>query len=212
MVVTTTMGLALPPAASNPATMEAPSQPQPPSSADVQAQALAMRVARGEEASYEELYNLYHDRLLRLLIVLSRGDEGLAQDIVQLTMLTAASRLKPVKSEAHLWNWLARVARQHLLKQWRQRPHHLDLVGLTELPEVLDGRQSDALLEQSLDAALLRLAEDDRQLVEWFYFDSLTHKEMAERLGTSPKAVSSRLERVRLRLRELFERILSHET
>jgi len=212
MVVTTTMGLELRPAASNPATMEAPSQPQPPSSADAQAQTLALRVARGEEASFEELYDRYHDRLLRLLLVLSRGDQGLAQDVLQLTMITAASRLKPVKSEAHLWNWLARVARQHLVKQWRQRPHQVDLVGLTELPEVLDGRQSDAFLEQSLDAALLRLAEDERQLIEWFYFDSLSHKEMAERLGTSPKAVSSRLERARARLRELFERILSHET
>ena len=214
MVVTTAMAIGLRPPASTPAMTGAKSEPQTLSGADELARALAAGVARGEEASFEQLYDRYQERLFRLLLVLSRGDQALALDVLQLTMVTAAARLKPVKSEEHLWNWLARVARQHLVKQWRQHRREPNLVGLSELSEVLDADASkpDALLEESLDAALMSLPEDERQLVEWFYFDSLSHKEMAERLGTSPKAISSRLERVRTRLRELFKKLLSHET
>jgi DNA-directed RNA polymerase specialized sigma24 family protein len=40
----------------------------------------------------------------------------------------------------------------------------------------------------------------------------LSQKEIAEQLGTTPKAVSSRLERAREKLRLLIKRNLSHET
>jgi RNA polymerase sigma factor (sigma-70 family) len=53
---------------------------------------------------------------------------------------------------------------------------------------------------------------EDRELVEWFYFDRLSQREIAERIGGTPKAVSSRLERARAKLRSLVLRRLSHET
>jgi RNA polymerase sigma factor (sigma-70 family) len=52
---------------------------------------------------------------------------------------------------------------------------------------------------------------DEREMVEWFYFDRLSHKEIAERLDATPKAVSSRLERARAKLRAAIAQRLSHE-
>ena len=63
-----------------------------------------------------------------------------------------------------------------------------------------------------MDAALLALDADERQAIEWFYFDGLGHAEIASRLNTTAKAVSSRLERVRGKLRLTVNRMLSHET
>jgi len=68
------------------------------------------------------------------------------------------------------------------------------------------------VLEESLNAALQAMDAEERQLVEWFYFDRLSHQEIAEQLNTTPKAVSSRLERAREKLRSLIARRLSHET
>ena len=83
---------------------------------------------------------------------------------------------------------------------------------MADVPDCPDGVELDSQLEESLDAALLAMDADERELVEWFYFDRLSHKEIAERLGTTPKSVSSRLERVRAKLRLLITRRLSHET
>jgi RNA polymerase sigma-70 factor (ECF subfamily) len=186
--------------------------PQPSSHVDAEARRLAASVARGDEAAFRELYDRYHERLFRLVIVLDHGDESLAHDVVQSAMLTAAAKLKSVENEKHLWHWLARVARQDLAKQWRARKREPALVDLEEGSDWPGAGEPDSLLEQSLDAALLALDPEDRQVVEWFYFDGLRQSEIAERLHTTPKAVSSRLERSRAKLRLLINRIRSHET
>lgn len=190
------------------ATGSAPSTP----SSDAEVRCLTSAVAKGDAAAFEQLYDKYHGRLLRLLVVLTRGDEILAQEILQSVMLTAASKLKPLESEEHLWHWLARVARQHLGKVWRQQKREPILISSDKLPESAGPAETDAMLESGLDKALLELDAEERQLIEWTYFDGLSHKTIAERLDTTPKAVSSKLERVRARLRASLKRILSYES
>ena len=180
--------------------------------ADADARRLAAAVARGDEAAFRQLYDRYQPRLFRLALVLGRGDESLAQDTVQSVFVTAAVKLRRVDGEEHLWNWLARVARQQLAKAWRQRKRDPEVVGMADLPEPPDAVKPDSVLEESLDAALLAMDAEKRQLIEWFYFDRLSHQEIAGRLNATPKAVSGRLERARAKLRSLMTRKLSHET
>ena len=158
------------------------------------------------------MYDAYRQRLFRLALVLGRGDETLAQDVVQSVFVTAARKLRSVDSEDHLWNWLARVARQHIAKHFRKQRQESAAVNFAELPEFADDAASDETLEKCLDAAVLAMDAEERQLIERFYFDQLSQKEIAEQLNISPKAVSSRLERAREKLRLLVTRNLSHET
>lgn len=180
--------------------------------ADADARRLAAAIGRGDEAAFREFYECYQRRLFRFALVLARGNELLAHDTVQAAFVTAAKKLRTVESESHLWNWLARVARQHLAKAWRQLQRDSAVVGMADLPDCAGGIESDSLLEDNLDAALLAMDADERELVEWFYFDQLSHKEIADRLGATSKSVSSRLERARVKLRAAVARRLSHET
>ena len=180
--------------------------------ADADARRLVTAIARGDEESFGKFYERYHRRLFRFALVLGRGEETLAQDAVQMAFITAAKKLRSAQSEEHLWNWLARVARQHLAKAWRHRQRNAAFIGMADLPESVGGEESDCLLEETLDAAMLAMDADERELVEWFYFDRLSHKDIAQRLGATPKSVSSRLERVRAKLRAAIARKLSHET
>ena len=182
------------------------------SSADAEARQLAAAVARGDEAAFRQLYDRYQPRLFRLALVLGRGDESLAQDTVQSVFVTAAAKLRRVDGEEHLWNWLARVARQQLAKVWRQRQRDSAVLGMADLPEHPDAVKPDSVLEESLDTALQAMDAEERRLIEWFYFDRLSHQEIAGQLNATPKAVSSRLERARAKLRSLITRRLSHET
>jgi RNA polymerase sigma factor (sigma-70 family) len=170
---------------------------------DEEARRIAAGIAAGDEKAFRELYDLYQPRLTRLALVLGRGDDSLAHEIVQAVFLTAASKLGRVDSEEHLWNWLARVARQQISKAWKRSRNAPQIVPVEEIPEPAELTQNDATHER-LDEALNSMECDERQLVEWFYFDKLSHKEIAGQLGVSPKAVSSRLERARARLRALL--------
>jgi len=181
--------------------------------ADAEARALAAAIARGDEAAFRTLYDRYHQRLFRFALVLGRGDESLAQDLVQSVFVTAAKKLRRADSEAHLWNWLARVARQQSSKMWRKRQRDPAMANAEALSEDVSASvEPDSFLEEVLDGALTMLEAEERQLIQVFYFDRLSQKEIAERLGTTPKAVSSRLERAREKLRLLIKRKLSHET
>jgi len=193
------------------ATVEA-SSGQLASIADSEARALAAGIGRGDETAFRTLYDRYHQRLFRLAVVMSRGDESLAQDLVQSVFMMAAKKLRHVESEEHLWNWLARVARQQFAKTFRERQRDPSIAN-TELltDDCLATTQPDSFLEEVLDRALQELDAEERKLVETFYFDRLSQKELAEKLGTTPKGVSGRLERAREKLRSLIKRALSHE-
>jgi RNA polymerase sigma factor (sigma-70 family) len=192
--------------------VETASLPSSHADADAEARRLAAAIGRGDETAFREFYERYHQRLFRFVLVLGRGDEMLAHDAVQAAFVTAAKKLRAVESEEHLWNWLARVARQHLAKAWRQLQRDSAVVGMADLPDCVDGVETESVLEESLDAALLAMDAGERELVEWFYFDRLSHKEIADRLGATPKSVSSRLERARAKLRSAIAWKLSHET
>ena len=175
--------------------------------ADAEARALAAAIARGDEAAFRTLYDRYHQRLFRFALVLGRGDESLAQDLVQSVFLTAAKKLRRADSEAHLWNWLARVARQQSVKTWRKRQRDPAMANTEALSEdVSASAEPDSFLEEVLDAALKMMEAEEQQLIQVFYFDRLSQKEIAEQLGTTPKAVSSRLERAREKLRLLINK------
>jgi RNA polymerase sigma factor (sigma-70 family) len=186
-------------------------QPTAPA-ADAEARDLAAGICRGDEAAFRKLYEAYHQRLFRFALILGRGDESLAQDIVQSVFVTAAKKLRRAESEKHLWNWLALVTRQHMAKAWRKRQRGPAVVSMDTVPDCPEPSEPDSILEETLDLALQTMDPEDRQLVEWFYFDRLGQKEIAEQLNTTPKAISSRLERAREKLRSVFKRKLSHET
>jgi len=179
---------------------------------DAQTRLLSAALAKGDEAAFNQLYDRYHRRLFRLALALGHGDETLAYDAAEAALLTAAAKLKAVAGEEHLWNWLARVARQHLSKDRRKKQSQPEPASLEDLCGSVENVATETELESNLDTALLSLEPEDRQAVEWFYFDGLSHQEIATRLEATPKAVSSRLERARVKLRSLLRKERSRET
>jgi len=185
----------------------------PKSETDLNAKAslLATAVSRGDETAFRELYEQYQARLFRFALVLTQGDETLAGEIVQSVFVTAAAKLRRIESEKHLWNWLARIARQHFAKVRRQSHRDPATVTLDTWSDKADTAAIESHLEENLNRALRTLAPEDRELIEAFYFDGLSQKELAARLGSTPKAISSRLERARQRLRTALKQNLAHE-
>ena len=187
------------------------SAPMPAAPAATNAWHLSRAVARGDEEAFRQLYDAYGDRLLRLAMVMARGDAALARDVAQSVWLIAARKMKPLETDAHLWNWLALVARQQTAKALRRGAGPAGEVSLAEIPDPPAPAAADTLLAECLDAAVRNLEDEERRLVEWFYYEHLTCEHIAARLGTTAKAVSSRLERARAKLRSLVQRRLAHE-
>lgn len=175
------------------------------------ARALSARIAAGDEAAFRGLYDGYAGRVRRFVLTLARGDEAVADEVVQQTFLTAASSLRTVADEAHLWNWLARVARQHLGKVWRKRRREGSPLPLEAGPELAAEAGAERVMEQALERARVTLPAEEQALLRMFYDDRCAQRDIATRLGLTPKAVANRLERIREKLRRRIAEELDRE-
>jgi len=176
---------------------------------------MTARMANGDEAAFKEFYECYCDRLFRYLLLLTRGNEELARDLLQITMAKVVRSQREFKVEAHFWNWLAAIARNSFIDSLRRIQRAPQLVPL--LPDDAPGtpmvvaEASDAPLFDALDRCLGELEADDQTLIDAVYFKGGTHHSVAEQQNTTSKAVESKLARLRQKLRTAILKRLRYE-
>jgi RNA polymerase sigma-70 factor (ECF subfamily) len=177
--------------------------------------AMTMRMANGDETAFKEFYECYCDRLFRYLLLLTRGNEDLARDLLQITMTKVVRGQREFRDEAQLWNWLAAIARNNFIDSLRRIQRAPQLVPL--LPDDAPGTplvpadESDTPLFDALDRCLIELEADEQALIEAVYFKRGSHNSVAEQQNTTPKAVESKLARLRQKLRTAILKRLRYE-
>jgi len=153
---------------------------------------LLVAIGRGDrEWALPELYKRYERRLyglgLRLL-----GDPGLAEELVQETVLRlwrTAARFDPARGTAT--SFIFAVARRLAVDLWRRpssRPYQAEVEQSSDPDEVIDRLLVQLAVREALDA----LSEAHRQVLELSYQGDMTQVEIAARLGISLGTVKSR--------------------
>ncbi|HZI32205.1 MAG TPA: sigma factor-like helix-turn-helix DNA-binding protein, partial [Candidatus Binatia bacterium] len=69
----------------------------------------------------------------------------------------------------------------------------------------------DAPLFDALENCLAAMGVEERELIEAFYFKEGSHESVARERRTTPKAVESKLARVRQKLRAAILKRMHHE-
>ena len=169
-------------------------------------------VRSGEENAFDRLYELYCDRLYRYLLVLSRGQEEVARDALQVAWTKVIQQLPNVDQEKKLWHWLATVARNSYFDLLRRQQRSPVIVPLMDdqisSPDPL---QDDTILFEQLERSLADLDDGDQTLLRSYYFENQSHLQLAQKLGTTAKAIESKLARLRQFLHQTLIRRLRHE-
>jgi RNA polymerase sigma-70 factor (ECF subfamily) len=169
---------------------------------------LTSGLAKNDDAAYREFYARYFDRLLRYLLVVTRGREDSARDALQSTLLRVARHARRFDSEPAFWSWLTVLARSALVDDTRKRSRYASLLErflhsrLSSTSSNPAASDADQRLEAALEAALDALPPDDRALLEQKYFDGASVDQIAAESGATGKSVESRLVRARRRLKE----------
>jgi RNA polymerase sigma-70 factor (ECF subfamily) len=169
---------------------------------------------RRDAAAWDEVYEEHVRELYGFVFRLVRGDPQAAADLFQDTWLDAlghVGQFDPKRGELRCW--LFGIARRRVALHWRQRLAHggTAAVAGAEIPvEVLDGAvvPYDVIehLEQAavVQASLLALPPERRQVLVEKYVEELSVAQIAARTGKSPKAVESLLSRAREQFRALL--------
>ncbi len=167
--------------------------------------ALTRAMAQGDEEAFRVFFTSYAPRLYAYLMVVTRQDEALAQEALQQVMIRVGSKITAFSSEDYFWNWLAQIARRVVLDEQRKQ-----IRWWRVLDRIAAGRPDDEKgisaapggeAQGAIHAALERLSDEDRLLVQKKYYSGFSVAELATDLGLTVKAIESRLVRIRKKLR-----------
>ena len=126
-----------------------------------------------------------------------------AEDIAQDALLRAWRRRATLRDPERRNQWLATIVRNEAFRQRaRVRP---DPIATIELQGSEEDEDVSATVDRAdLQAALGRLSDCDRQLLELRYGEDLTQAAIARRLGVPEGTVKVRLHRARDKLRRVY--------
>jgi RNA polymerase sigma-70 factor, ECF subfamily len=170
--------------------------------------ALIERTGEGDRAAFEELYR----RFARPVLAMAQrqlGDSGRAEDATQETFAAVWRSAKSYKAERGTASaWLYAVARHAIIDRARQR-----VEPATETPEIVSGEAGPEELAESswlswrVHAALERLPERERVVLELAYWSGLSQAEIASYLDVPLGTVKTRTRTGLARLAGLLDEV-----
>lgn len=157
-------------------------------------QQLAVRLARGEEAAFAELYDAAADRLHHYLTA-RLGSRDAASDVLQTAFLRAVKSRRRFRSVENPVAYLFQIARNEAVRAAKRRPLQRRSITADDVfvaPPAVNGRHEDA---EVVAAALKRLAAEDREIIELKIFAGLTFREIGDVTGLPLSTVATRYRR-----------------
>ena len=153
-----------------------------------------------EQEFFDRAVQCWQDMVFRLALH-QLGSYADADDAVQEVFLRLWRQKVPFASDEHLRRWLMRVTvnwcRDQLRSPWRKR--RVDWDSLENQPAFETPEQGEFY------QAVMSLPEKYRTVLDLFYYEELSVREIGEVLGLSQSAVTTRLSRARKLLRERWE-------
>jgi RNA polymerase sigma-70 factor, ECF subfamily len=129
-----------------------------------------------------------------------------AEEAVQEALIRAWTRRHACRTPEAPLPWLLEITRNEARRLLERRARRLHRTRVAQAPpEVEDDDLAGATVRVTVEQALARLDDADRNVLRLRYADDLTQAEVARRLGVPEGTVKVRLHRARGRLRTLLE-------
>lgn len=173
--------------------------------------ALVRRMAGGDTAAFDAIYDEYRARLYSFLARLSRRHD-VAEDLLEETWLRLVEHAGRFKPGMPLGPWLYTVARNLYFSYCRSRVIEDERVaglmglwsGVARGPSPFE-EASASELEARLERALAALAPRYREVLQLSLIEEMTPAEMAQVCGVTPETLRQRLSRARAMLARQLE-------
>jgi RNA polymerase sigma-70 factor, ECF subfamily len=162
-----------------------------------------MNTSETSQSIHEQIVTLL-PRLRRFARNLTRNPHD-ADDVVQIAVERALTRLDQWRSDARLDSWMFKIVRNAWIDELRARGRR-DKIFLAE--EAGDNIGTDSMAREtellSVQSAMARLPEDQREAVSLVLVEGLPYREAAEVLDVPIGTLTSRLARGREALQALL--------
>ena len=176
---------------------------------------LVERAKAQDEAAFEQIMNLYADRLYNYILRMV-GNAADAEDLVQETFLRAYQGLPTFDGRASLGTWLYRIATNLCIDHRRRRARRVPTVSYLlqededgepaewEFPDLQTPNPLDAALNRELEAvveeAIGNLSPKLKTVLLLYDVEELSYEEIARVLNIPIGTVKSRLNHARTQI------------
>jgi len=151
------------------------------------------------------------------------GNAEEAKDLAQEVFLSVFESIKDLKEEVKFNAWLTQITLNHCRNRWKylKRRQYFNTDSLDDPIETEDGSVPRAvrdpsdnpeiqfekkMIRQFVQRGLLKLKEDQRELVVLRDLQGFSYEEIGECLGLPEGTIKSKLHRARMDLKEVLER------
>ncbi len=152
---------------------------------------LLWRVVQGEKAAFKKLYDRYSPRVMGLSLRIT-GDRALAEEVTQETFWRVWRNAASFnQARGSYQNWMFGIARNLAIDIVRRQKMQLEplhdgsdteetsarrLAAADDVPEAA----WTSLQQKQVQLALAELPPEQRDVIEWIYFQGKTRREIAE--------------------------------
>jgi len=162
---------------------------------------LLAKVAARDREAFRELYIIYHRRLARFLVRLTRRYE-LAEEIINDTLWVVWRKAAEFRGDSRVSTWIMGIAYRRALKTLRARGNQvLDTVPIENEPLVAPDELGEAETGEWILLAMQQLPTEQRLAVEFAYGYGHSCEEIALIMDCPVNTVKTRLFHAREKLR-----------
>ena len=147
--------------------------------------------------AFDQLMRTQLQKMYRIAISMLQNEED-AADAIQETVLWCWQKIGQLKNDEYFQTWLIRILINQCKDILRDRKK---LVFIEEIPEIA---HEDIYFSNEWKEVLRRLNEKNRIVMELYYVDGFSTKEIAEMLHISDMSVRSRMTRGRKQLEQIL--------
>jgi RNA polymerase sigma-70 factor (ECF subfamily) len=176
----------------------------------------------GDEKAFSEIV-LQRQKKVFNIAYRMLGNSEEAKDLAQEVFISVFQSIKDLKEEIKFDAWLTQITLNHCRNRWKylKRRQYFTSDSLDDSVETEDGSVPGVLfdpsdnpetvfekkmIQESIQRGLLKLKEDQRELLVLRDLQGFSYEEMGETLGLPEGTIKSKLHRARMELKEILER------
>ena len=176
----------------------------------------------GDEKAFAEIV-LQRQKKVFNIAYRMLGNSEEAKDLSQEVFISVYESIKDLKEEIKFDAWLTQITLNHCRNRWKylKRRQYFNSDSLDDPIETEDGSVPRAIydpsdnpeillekkmVQQWIQRGLLKLKEDQRELLVLRDLQGYSYEEMGETLGLPEGTIKSKLHRARMDLKEVLER------
>jgi len=180
------------------------------------------RCKAGDEKAFDEIVLRSQKKVFNIAYRML-GNLEEAKDLAQEVFISVFESVKDLKEETKFDAWLTQITLNHCRNRWKylKRRQYFNSDSLDDPIETEDGRLPRAVvdpsdnpeilyekksIQQFIQRGLLKLKEDQRELLVLRDLQGFSYEEMAELLSLPEGTIKSRLHRARMDFKEVLER------